>query len=214
MMAQAGGMDINATVQRLRRLATLDTSVFDEVKADTTSTIPAIIVVIAATFVSGLGGWLWWLFTDFGGSGKMFLQSAILGTILAVILWGIWVGITYVMLTQVFRASADVNELVRVMGFAAAPLALSVLIFIPGIYFGIGLAALALFFATTMLAVQTATDAPAGRALVATLVGFAVWAIVLGVVTNKDHGWAPGFFVLERPVDALRAVASAFSRSF
>jgi hypothetical protein len=134
-----------------------------------------------------------------------------LGSILSVILWGIWVAITYVMLTQVFRARAEVNELIRVMGFAAAPLALSVLMFIPGLDFGIGLAATGLFFATTVLAVQTATDAPAGRSLVATLAGFAVWAIVLGLLTTKDHTWAPGFFVMDRPVDALRDLANSFS---
>ncbi|TAK60478.1 MAG: hypothetical protein EPO22_09280 [Dehalococcoidia bacterium] len=211
MMAQAGGMDLNALVQRLRRLATLDTSVFDEVRTDTNSTIPAVVVTVAATLLSGVGGWLWWLFADFGDSGKVFVQSVILGSILSVILFGIWIAITYVMLTQVFRARADVNELVRVMGFASAPLALTILMFIPGLDFGIGLAATALFFATTVLAVQTATDAPAGRALVATLAGFAVWAIVLGLLTTKDHTWAPGFFVMDRPVDALKDLASAFS---
>ncbi len=213
MMAQAGGFDVNTLLQRLRRLAMLDTSVFDEVRTDANSTIPAVVVAVAATLLSGIGGWLWWLFSDFDGSGKVFVQSVVLGSILSIILWGIWIAITYVMLTQVFRARADVNELVRVMGFAAAPLALTVLMFIPGVDFGIGLAATGLFFATTVLAVQTATDAPAGRSLVATLAGFAVWAIVLGLLTTKDHSWAPGFFVLDRPVDALKDLAS-FGSSF
>src|SRR5512141_292289 len=211
MMAQAGGFDVNTLLQRLRRLAMLDTSVFDEVRTDANSTIPAVVVAVAATLLSGLGGWLWWLFADFAGSGKVFVQSVILGSVLSVVLWGIWVAITYVMLTQVFRARAEVNELIRVMGFAAAPLALSVLMFIPGLDFGIGLAATALFFATTVLAVQTATDAPSGRSLVATFAGFAVWAIVLGLLTTKDHTWAPGFFVMDRPVDALRDLANSFS---
>ena len=41
LMQQAGGMDVNSLMQRLKRLATLDTTVFDEVKGDTNSTIPA-----------------------------------------------------------------------------------------------------------------------------------------------------------------------------
>jgi hypothetical protein len=211
IMQQAGGMDVNSLMQRLRRLATLDTTVFDDVRTDTNSTIPAIVVVVASTLLSGIGGWLWWLFADFGGSGKVFIQSVILGTVLSVILWGVWIAITYVMLTQVFRARADANELVRVMGFASAPLALTVLMFIPGLDFGIGIAATGLFFATTVLAVQTATDAPAGRALVATAAGFAVWAIVLGLLTTASHSWAPGVFVFDRPVDALKDLASGFS---
>jgi hypothetical protein len=212
LMQQAGGMDVNSLMQRLRRLAMLDTTVFDEVRGDKNSTIPAICVAVLATLSAGLGGWLWWLFADFGSSGKVFVESVILGSILSVILWGVWVAITYVMLTQVFRARADVNELVRVMGFATAPLALTILMFIPGLDFGIGLAATGLFFATTVLAVQSATDAPAGKALVATAAGFAVWAIFLGLFTTKSHSWAPGFFVIDRPVDALKDIASSFGR--
>ena len=45
MMQQAGGMDVNSLMQRLRRLAMLDTTVFDEVRGDANSTIPAIVVV-------------------------------------------------------------------------------------------------------------------------------------------------------------------------
>jgi hypothetical protein len=208
MMQQAGNVDVNSLVQKLRRLATLDTTVFEEVRTDAAATAPAIIVAAVAMFASGIGGWLWWMFTDFGDNGKMFVQSVIIGSILGVAIWFVWVGITYVMLTQVFRARSDPQELVRVMGFAAAPLALSILIFIPGLDYGIGIASLALFFGTTVLAVDTATDAPAGRALVATAAGFAVWAVILGLLVTDSHAWAPGFFVLDRPVDALRSLAS------
>ncbi len=211
MMQQAGGMDMNALVQRLRRLGTLDTTVFDEVRSDPNATIPAVVVAVVSTFLAGVGGWLWWLFADFGSSGKVFVQSTIIGTILSLILWGVWVAITYVMLTQIFRARADVNELVRVMGFATAPLALTILMFIPGLDFGIALTATALLFGTTVIAVQSATDAPAGRVLVSTAAGFAVWAIILGLLTTAKHTWAPGFFIVDRPVDALRDIASSFS---
>lgn len=208
MVSQAGGMDLNSLMQRLRRLATLDTSVFEEVRTDVNSTIPALVVAVAATFISGIGGWLWWSFNDVPDKGKIFLQSFIFGSILAIVLWAIWIAVTYVLLTQVFRARADINELIRVMGFAAAPLALSVLIFIPGLDFGIGLAAVALFFGTTTIAVQSATDAPAGRVLVANAAGFAVWAIVLGLLVTSGNTWAPGFFVFDRGTEILKDIGS------
>ena len=208
MMQQAGGMDMNSLIQRLKRLVTLDTTVFDEVRTDANSTIPAIVVAVVSMLLFGVGGWLWWAFADIGDSNKVFIQSLVLGTILAVLLWGVWIAITYVMLTQVFRARADINELIRVMGFAAAPLALGVLMFIPGLDFGIALTAVALFFATTVIAVQTATDAPAGRALVSCAAGFLVWAIILGLLTTAKHGYAPGIFVFDRPVDIVRELAS------
>lgn len=207
MMSQAGGMDVNTLMQRLKRLATLDTSVFDEVRTDTNSTIPALVVAVASTFLFGLGGWLWWVVAGPEVEGSdVFLKSFIIGSILSVILWAVWLGVTYVILTQVFRARADINELVRVMGFAAAPLALGVLLFIPMLDFGIGLTVIALFFGSTLIAVQTATDAPAGRTLVAVGAGFAVWAIVLALFVGTANIYAPGFFVFDTGTEFLRGI--------
>ena len=201
MMAQAGGMDVNALVQRLRRLAMLDTSVFDEVRDDATSTLPAAVVVVAATFLMGIGGWLWWEMQSnsfYQKGGTVFVKSTVFGSIIAIVLWAVWVGVTYVMLSQVFRARADVQQLVRVMGFAAAPMAIGVLMVIPKLSFGIGLTAIALLFGLTTIAVQSATDAPAGRALAANAAGFAVWAIVLALFVSGTYPWdsyAPGIFI-------------------
>ncbi|MDE3096131.1 MAG: YIP1 family protein [Chloroflexota bacterium] len=209
-MSQTGGMDVNALMQRIRRLAMLDTSVFDEVRTDTAATVPAIVIAAASVVLAAIGGWLWWSVAGVGGSGKLFFQSVILGSIFALLLWGVWIAITYVMLTQVFRARADVNELSRVMGFAMLPLALSVLMFIPGIDYGIGMTSLAVLFALTTIAVQTATDAPAGQALAATGAGFAVWAIVLGLLVTSSHVWAPGPFVFDNGAEIMRSFASSF----
>ena len=206
MMSQAGGMDIDILVQRLRRMVTLDTTVFDEVRTDRTSTVPALVVAVLSTLVFGLGGWLWWVFADIPDKGKMFVQSLVFGSILSLLFWFIWIAITYVLLTQVFRARADLNELIRLMGFATVPLALGLLMFIPEVDWGVGLLAVALFFGLTTIAVQSATDAPAGRALAANAAGFAIWAIVLGILVTARHAWAPGFFVLDRGSDYLRDI--------
>jgi len=198
-MAQAGSIDVNAIVQRIRRLAMLDTSVFGEIRDDASATIPAAIVVVVATFLTGIGGWLWYEMQDYNvEAGKFLLNSAIFGSVLAIALWVVWVGVTYVMLSQVFRARADLNQLIRVMGFAAAPLALGVLLFIPGLDYGIGLTSFALLFGLTTIAVQSATDASAGRVLAANGAGFAVWAIVLQLFVSGSNFWdayAPGIFV-------------------
>ena len=196
-MQQAGGMDVNSLMQKLRRLAMLDTTVFDEVKGDTNSTIPAIVVVAVATLLSGIGGWLFYISQSYHyKSGEFFVKSAILGSILTIIVWAIgWLGVTYVMLTQVFRARADVNELIRVMGFAAAPLALTIGMVIPGLDYGIGLAALGLTFGTTQIAVQAATDAPPAKTLIANAAGFAVWVIVVQLFVGATNTYAPGVFI-------------------
>jgi hypothetical protein len=54
-------MEFEVIVGRLLRLARLDTSVFDEVRMDPTATASSFLVVAAAAFAAGLGGWLWWV---------------------------------------------------------------------------------------------------------------------------------------------------------
>jgi len=199
--------DMQGLVNRLVRLARLDTTVFDEVRLDASATVPSVIVAVVATFLAGFGGWLWWVMSsDFDtGSGQVLIKSAILGSIFAIAMWVVWVLLVYVILTQVFRAQADVQQLVRTMGMAAAPLGLTILMFIPGISFGIALASVALFFGLSTMAAQAATNAPPAKVLVASIAGFAVWAIVLTVLTGdvsmsrggdlSINTYAPGIFI-------------------
>ena len=65
-------MDTQVILDRLQRfLLKLDTGVFEEMRDDTTATIPALIIAAVSFFLFGLGGWFWWLvegFTDNVGS--------------------------------------------------------------------------------------------------------------------------------------------------
>lgn len=195
-----GMQDFNtqALTARLMRLVRLDTTVFDEVRLDASATVPSVVVAVASTFLAGIGGLLWWMVAGFEETGDVLIKSVILGSIFAVALWIAWVAIVYAILTQLFRAQADIQQLVRVMGMAAIPLALMLLMFIPQLDFGIGLASLALFFGLTNIAIQSATDASPGKVLVANFAGFAVWAIVLGFLVGSEDAYAPGFFLIDQ----------------
>jgi len=188
-------MDFEVLTARLMRLVRLDTSVFDEVRMDPTATMSSFIVVVGASFAAGFGGFLWWLVQDFPDNGKVFMQSFILGSIFASGLWIVWLFVAYVLLTQVFRERADLQQLVRTMGMAAAPLALSILMFIPGIDFGIALISVTLLFGLTHVAIQTTTTADTARVLAANVAGFAVWAVVLTLLVSDTTYLAPGIFI-------------------
>lgn len=214
MMEQRGssaGLDPNVLGQRVRRLAMLDTTVFDEVRGDSASTPAAAVVAAVSIFLAGIGGWLWWMLTDLPDSGDIFMKSAVLGSIFAIGLYLVWIGINYVMLTQVFRARVDMQELGRVMGFAALPMALSLLMFIPIVDVAIALLAVVLLFGTNIIATQSATDAPAGRVLAANAVGFAVWALILSLLVNDENAYAPGFFIFDVGVEYLKAIGDVRS---
>ncbi len=211
MMPVEPRLDLGILGDRLQRLVRLDTSVFEEVRQDPAATVPAAFVVLASTLMAGVGGWLWWLVKDFGDSGKVFFQSLVLGSVFSVALWIVWLLVSWVILTQLFREDADWQQMFRTMGMAAAPLSLSVFMFIPGIDFGVALASIALFFGLTTVAIQATTNAAAARVLVANVCGFAVWAIVLGLLVNADSFLAPGAFLLNAPADVLPAASFEFN---
>ena len=208
MMPMEPRLDLAILTDRLQRLFRLDTSVFEEVRRDPAATVPAMAVVASSTVLSGIGGWLWWLVQDFGDAGKVLAQSVILGTVFSVALWIVWLLVAWVILVQLFREEADWQEMLRTMGMAAAPLAISVAIFIPGISFGVGLASIALFFGLTTIAIQAVTPASPARVLVANLAGFSIWAIVLALLVTSDSFLAPGIFLFDAPSDALGEIRS------
>ena len=206
MPMEPRSMDAGILADRLLRLVRLDTSVFDEVRQDPAATLPAVLVAVISTLLAGIGGWLWWSLQDFGeieGAGTIFVQSVILGSLFSIALWIVWLLVTWVVLTQLFREDADWQQMLRTMGMASIPLALTVLMFVPGIDFGVGLASIALFFGLTTIAVQSVTPADPARVLVANLAGFAIWAIVLGLLVTSDSVYAPGFFVFNAPAEAV-----------
>jgi hypothetical protein len=192
--------DMQEVVAWLRRLANLDLRVFEEVRTNPTATIPGVLVAAVAIFLAGLGGWLWWVLQDYGRSQDILVNSALIGSLLAVVLWAlVWLGVVYFMLTQVFRERAYVEQLLRVMGLAASPLALMFFMFIPGLALPIGLASLALTFGLTNLAIDSVTTADQARVLVSNLLGFLVWSLVLTLLAHASatsvQPHAPGIFL-------------------
>jgi hypothetical protein len=198
-------LDLNQVMAWVRRLVSLDSRVFEDVRSNPAATIPGVFIVSVATLLAGLGGWLWWMLQDFGDSSDVLVHSALLGSLIAVVLWHLaWLGLVYIMLTQVFRQRAYVEQLLRVMGLAATPLALMGLMFIPGISFAIGLASLALTFGLTTVAISSVTTADPAQVLVANLAGFFVWAVVLTLLAGSgSNPHAPGIFLYHTTTDAL-----------
>jgi len=205
--------DFNTLASRLQRLTRLDTSVFEEVREDASATVPAICVVTGATLLAGLGGWFWWLLQPFGDSTRVLFQSVIMGTIFSIALWIVWMLVTWVMLTQLFREDADWQQMLRTMGMASIPLAISFGVFVPGIGLGVGLVALVLLFGLTNIAIQAVTPADPARVLVANVAGFAVWAIVLGLLVTSNTYLAPGVFLFDSPVEAAGGGLAHFCRA-
>jgi hypothetical protein len=208
-------MYTQAYSDRLIRLLRLDTTVFQEMRDDPNALIPAIVIAFVSFFLYGLGGWLWWVISDFPEKGKFFLESAFLGAIVATILWLVWIGVAYAVLTNVFHIQADLRRMVQACGLATVPFALGLLMFIPGINLGVGVAVLALAFLLMDIGITVSVDADPGPVIAATFAGLVVFCLICSVLTLKDNGYAPGVFLFRTPATALaeaRSLAANFSR--
>jgi len=189
----------------LVRLARLDLTVFDDVKDEAAATAPALAVMVIASFAAGLGSWLWWAVQDFplvsDKNGEAFLKTFILGGILQAALWFVWVYIAAMLLSRVFGAAADLNRIMRTMGLAFAPMIITILMVVDILAVPFAVIAVGTTLLLSNSAMQAATDAEPQQVIVSNLAGFAVFAIVLGILANVAQiyeigGISPGIFFI------------------
>jgi hypothetical protein len=195
-------MDINAVFERIMRLARLDTTVFDEVRDDERELVPALVVAAVSFLLAGIGAWLFFLtvadsrFRDaYDGN---FINNAILGSIFAIVLYGVAVLVAYVVLAQMFRVTVDLQAMVRTMGYAAVPMAASLLMLIPIVWPLFAIAPLAMLLLMMNSAVRAASGAEEAHCVVASLIGFSVMVLVLGFISlstsSGDFPMGAGLF--------------------
>ena len=201
------GSDSARTMGWLGRIARLDYTVFDELRSDRSATPIAIFIVLVAGVIAGLGTFGWALqHDDFGGVNvtEVLLKAAVIGSIVQTGVWFAWVYITYMLAALVFGSVVNFSELMRVMGFAFAPVALGLLIAIAPLAVPFGLLAFGITLMLTTAAVERAAEIEPRQAMLSTLGGFAVFLMFMGAFANVMEvatfgGLAPGilFFSLD-----------------
>lgn len=101
----------NSFLDRVVRAARLDPQLYEEVEADRSALGQAVGVVVLSSLAAGIGG--------YHGRGGL-----VLGTLVALAGWYVWAYLAYWVGTRLFPESetrADHGELLRTVGFAAAP---------------------------------------------------------------------------------------------
>jgi len=199
-----------STLRRLRRLATLDLRVPDEVRIDPTAMLPALVIAVVSIAMLGLGGWLWWFTSGLANLGPVFFKSVVLGTAFASAAWIVWLIVAYMVLSRLARTALDVSALLRTAGFACAPLSLALLMVVRPIAFGIGLTAIAAWVALTHVALQRAAGRVGGEVLAANLAGFAAWAVIMSLLASATNQTAPGPFLAESIWEAVTSARLTF----
>lgn len=140
----------------------VDTSVYEEVEADTGATGQAAAVVALVAIAGAIGGGAGWL-----GA----LASAFLG-------WLIWSGVTYVVGDKLLGGTATWGELLRTIGFALAPGVLYVFGIVPILGWIVELIVGIWLLVTVVVAIRQALDFGTLRALLTALIGWIPYLVV------------------------------------
>jgi hypothetical protein len=190
----------------LGRLFRLDFTVFEDVARQHSATTGAVIVVVCASVLAGLGSWIWAIQQDFPGlgTGSVFLKTVVAGTIVQTLVWMMWVYLAHVITARVFASAVTYQELMRTMGLAFAPVGLSLFVAIAPLAVPFGVLSLGITFLFTNIAIEQASGLDTREATIANAGGFAVFLIFMGVAANIAEagtfgGLAPGilFFSLD-----------------
>jgi len=169
-------------VSRMIRAAKLDETLYEEVEIDPPATMQSLTVVIIASLCSGIGSGLKPLI--FGSAPFRvrligFGTNMVVGSLLALIGWGIWSFVTYFVGTSIFGGTATYEELLRCIGFSNAPGILSILNFIPTLGSLISFIAGIWGLIAMIVAVRQALDFSTGKAILTCIIGFIAYILVL-----------------------------------
>ena len=160
--------------QRMIRAAKLDVRLYEEVEADPKTMGQAMTVVALASVAAGLG--------TISQTGMIGL---IWGTIGAFVGWYIWAFITYIIGTKLLpepQTHADHGQLLRTLGFAAAPGVIRIGGIVPLLGGLVQLTAAIWMLITMVVAVRQALDyTGTGRALGVCAIGWIIQVILYAV---------------------------------
>lgn len=160
----------SSLVDRMIRAARLDASLYEEVEADPAAMGQAMTVVVLSAVAAGIGG------IRHGG-----LSGLLIGLLVALVGWFLWVAIIYLVGTKLMpepQTDADMGQLLRTIGFASSPGIIRVLGFVPVLGWLIGLVAAIWMLVATVVAVRQALDyTSTGKAVLVCVIGFVVYLV-------------------------------------
>jgi hypothetical protein len=149
----------------------LDAKTYEEVEADQTSMGQAMAVVVLAAVSAGIGA-----------AGSLGMGGLVMMTIVSLVGWFIWAFLTYLIGTKVMpmpQTQADLGQLLRTIGFAAAPGLFGIVRIIPVIGWLLGLLVSLWQLAAMIVAVRQALDyTDTMRAVIVCVIGWIVYWII------------------------------------
>jgi hypothetical protein len=157
--------------------AMLDHSMYEGIEADRSLNVQTALVVLLSSLAAGFGagGWL-------AGDLRLFLTF----TVFALITWMMWAVLTHQIGTHILpepATRATLGELLRTVGFAAAPGVLFVFAAFPAVKVPVFVGVIAWMFVAMVVGVRHALDySSSSRALVVCGIAFGITTVVVFAV--------------------------------
>ena len=168
---------MNTFARRMVGAALLTRSTYEEVEADRHATWQALVVVLLSSAGGGVAAF---------ALGAQTMSDLVVGMIASLIGWIAWAMLTYVIGTHLLpepQTRADTGELLRTLGFAAAPGILRILAVIP--FVGLALYGLVWIWMllATIVAVRQALDyTSTARAVAVCVIGWALSFVLAAII--------------------------------
>jgi hypothetical protein len=170
-------------LHRLIGAAVLDRNTYEEVEADSSATPQALTVVVLSSLAAGFGA--------ARGQGDATVPFFVEIALLSVLAWVAWAAVVYTagaLILPTSETRTDLGELLRTLGFAAAPGLLQVFGAVPGAGPGVFVACILWSLVASVVAVRQALDfVSTGRAIAVCGLGWGL-SIVLALLAGLFFG--------------------------
>lgn len=180
-------------ITRLKGILSLDPSVFEEVEHDEKATGQAALIVIVSSLLAALGYSLDHLFQTTAPAQSPWLASLGTSSVLVVFLgiaiwsilaWLVWSAVTYFIGAKIFHGEGTFIGMLRVTGFAFAPLAFMILGVIPVIGLFISFLVIAWTLVAVFIGVRQGLELNLNKSLATVFVGWFIYAIGMGILLS------------------------------
>lgn len=172
-------MDTSSLINRMIKASMLDIAFYNEVENDTSLNQEALMVVIITAVAGGIGGFLGGILN---GSFGAAIVGLIVGVVMGIAGYYIWAYLTQWIGTKLFNGTAEVDELLRTLGYASAPRILGILVFIPYVGPLLSLAGALWSLVAGVIAVREALDFDTGKAVLTIVIGWVIVFVITAIV--------------------------------
>jgi hypothetical protein len=178
-------------ISRIKGVLRLESETFREIEHDSGANGQAALVVIIASLLNAFGA-ATGPFVDalainqsplsFGSRSPFLIFLGI--AVWSIVAWLVWAAAIYIVGAKIFSGKATYGEMLRVTGFAYAPMALMILAAIPCIGFALSLIITIWTVAAIFIGVREGLDLGFGRTLITVLVGWIIYGIGMAIIGN------------------------------